>query len=89
MIKDIRQIFTYEHLNLSTINKLFIGNYLMVFFLDAWMEKKHLKSYNRLILKFIMHMNLDLNFIFALKKGYYWPSMVNDCVDFAIRCHAR
>jgi len=41
----------------------------MVFFLDAWMEKKHLKFYNRLILKFIMHMDLGLNFIFALKKG--------------------
>jgi len=41
----------------------------MVFFLDDWMEKKQLKSYNRLILKFIMHMDLGLNFIFALKKG--------------------
>jgi hypothetical protein len=69
MINDIRQIFTDGHLSLSTINKFFIGNYLMVFFLDAWMEKKHLKFYNRLILKFIMHMDLGLNFIFALKKG--------------------
>jgi len=69
MINDIRQIFIDEHLSLSTINKFFIGNYLMVFFLDAWMEKKHLQFYNRLILKFIMHMDLGLNFIFALKKG--------------------
>jgi len=40
MINDIRQILIDEHLSLSTINKFFIGNYLMVFFLDAWMEKK-------------------------------------------------
>lgn len=40
MINDIKQIFTDEHLSLSTINKFFTGNYLMVFFLDVWMEAK-------------------------------------------------
>jgi len=62
----------------------------LAFDYGAWIWKKQNKQWRRLIQGYAVHINQGLNFMIALKgwDGYYWPTMVQDCIDYAKRCDA-
>ncbi|KAL0416598.1 UNVERIFIED_CONTAM: hypothetical protein Slati_3491700 [Sesamum latifolium] len=50
---------------------------------------KRIKLWKKPILEFVVLTNQGQKLHFRIKRmGYYWPTMVKDCIDYAKRCQA-
>uniref|UniRef100_A0A2N9I0X6 Uncharacterized protein n=1 Tax=Fagus sylvatica TaxID=28930 RepID=A0A2N9I0X6_FAGSY len=77
------------HLASSTIKTPCIDDPLMDCFCDALEREKLIKPWRRPTPEYAAPTNLVLNFTIGIKRmGYYWPTIVKDCMDYAKRCEA-